>query len=78
MRCLVEDIKRINQESKQHPKESKSLEFKWFLTLGALKQALIDDEASKSQQDSALHHKWVSFHMGGDSNIDIGLHQANN
>ena len=36
------------------------------------------DEASKSQQDSALDHKWFSFHMGGDSNIDIGLHQSIN
>jgi hypothetical protein len=56
LRCLVEAIKRVDLESKQHPKESKSIEFKWFLTYGAFKQALIDDEASQPQQESALDH----------------------
>ena len=30
----------------------------------SLKQALIDDEASHPQQDSAHYHKWFSIHMG--------------
>jgi hypothetical protein len=46
----------VDQESKQHPKESKSLEFKWLLTFSALVQALIRKEASQRQQDSALNH----------------------
>jgi hypothetical protein len=32
-------------------------------------QALIDEEASQPQQDdSALDHKWFSFHMGEEWN----------
>ena len=51
-----------------------------ILTYDALKQVMVNEEASRPQQNSALDHKWFSFHMGEewDSNIDIGLHQANN
>jgi len=31
-------------------------------------QALIKDEASQPQQDSALDHKWFSIHMGEEWN----------
>ena len=44
----------VDWESKQHPKESKSLEFKWFLTFGALKQGMTIDEASQLQQEVHL------------------------
>ena len=38
------------------------------------------DEASQSQQESALDHKWYSIHMGEEwiSLFMIGLHQAYN
>jgi hypothetical protein len=85
LRCLVEAIKRVDQESKQHPKESKSLKFKWFLTLGAFKQAIINDEASQPQQEvhliiSCSHYIWVKnvFHYWWlvFTKLIIGLHIA--
>ena len=39
------------------------------------------DKASQPQQESALDHKWYSFHMGEEWNskiVSIGLHQAYN
>ena len=49
-------------------------------------QALIKDEASQPQQDSALDQKWFSIHMGEEWNsnwyclsspsFEIGLHGA--
>jgi hypothetical protein len=36
LRCLVKEIKRVDLESKQHPKESELLEFKWLLTFDAV------------------------------------------
>jgi len=58
---LVEENQEIGLESKQHPKENKSLKFKWYheissgITSGAsfssLKQAMIKEEASQPQQE---------------------------
>ena len=56
-------FKWVDQESKQHPKErdihANSSIFNWY----SLMQAKIKEEASQPQQDSALDHKWFSFHM---------------
>ena len=39
---------------------------------------MINEEASQPQQESALDHEWLSFHMGEEwiSLLMIGLHQA--
>ena len=49
-----------------------------ILTYDALKQAMIDDEASQPQQDSVVNLKWFLFHMGEEwnSNANVRLHQA--
>jgi hypothetical protein len=84
LRCLVEEINRIDQESKQHPKERANSRYIQVV----FSHASIDvDEASQPQQDdSALDLKWFSSHMGEDwysnwyslvfTKLIIGLHGA--
>jgi hypothetical protein len=80
LRCLVEAIKRIDQESKQQPKRELVMLFQViFLVVLSCKQ-WSKEEASQPQQDSAHDHKWFSIHMGEDLIYQlvsmIGLHQA--
>jgi len=80
LRCLVEAIKRIDQENKQHLKRASHDVQVVFLLVLSCKQWSRKDEASQPQQDSALDHKWFSIHMGEDLIYQlvsmIGLHQA--
>jgi hypothetical protein len=80
LRCLVEEIERVDLESKQHPKEQFMIIQVVFSHMMLSKQEMTNDEASQPQQESALDHKWFLFHMGKEwiSLLMIGLHQAYN
>jgi hypothetical protein len=65
LRCLVEAIKRVGQEKQATPKKRASHD----ISSGILKLMLSGkqrskDKACQPQQESALDHKWYSFHMG--------------
>jgi len=64
LRCLVEAIKRIDQESKQQPKRELVMLFQMiFLVVLSCKQ-WSKEKASQPQQDSALDHKVVFISYG--------------
>ena len=71
LRCLIEAIKRIDQEKQATPKKRANRD----ISSGILKLMLSckhwsKDEASQPQQESAsaLDHNWYSFHMGEECN----------
>ena len=81
LRCSVEEIKRFDQEKQSTPKKRANHDISsGILTLMLSCKHWSKDEASQPQQESALDHKWYSFHMGEEwnSNANIGLYQAIN
>ena len=87
LRCLVEAIKRVDQEKQATPKNRANHDISsGILTLMLSCKHWSKDEASQPQQESALDHKWYSFHMGEEwnskwyllvfTNLKIGLHIA--
>ena len=77
MRCLVEEIKRIDQEEQATPKRELMMIFQVVFQIVISCKQRSKDEASQPQQESAFDHKWYSFHMGKEWNskmVSIGLH----
>ena len=79
MRCLVEAIKRVDQEKASNTQKRVNHD----ISSGILKLMLSykqrsKDKASQPQEESALDHKWFSNHMGKEwiSLLMIGLHQT--
>jgi hypothetical protein len=74
LRCLVEAIKRIDQESKLQPKRELVMLFQViFLVVLSCKQ-WSKEEASQPQQDSALDHKVVFHSYGWRFDLSIGIY----
>ena len=80
LRCLVEAIKRIDQEEQATPKRELMMIFQVVFQIVLSCKQRSKDEASQPQQESALDHKWYScqgwrmkFKL-----VSIGLHQAYN
>ena len=86
LRCLVEAIKRIDQEEQATPKRELMMIFQVVFQIVISCKQRSKDEASQPQQESAFDHKWYSFHMGEEWNSNwyllvftkliIGLHIA--
>ena len=86
LRCLVEAIKRIDQEKQATPKRELVMIFQVVFQIILSCKQRSKDEASQPQQESALDHKWYSFHMDEKWNskwyilvftkLIIGLHIA--
>ena len=67
MRCLIEAIKRVDQEKQATPKRELVMIFQVvFQIVLSCKQR--SKQASQPQKESALDHKWYSFHMGEEWN----------
>ena len=86
MKCLVEEIKRIDREKQATPKIELVMIFQMVFQIVLSCKQRSKDEASQPQQESALDYKWYSFHMGEEWNskwyllvftkLIIGLHIA--
>ena len=74
LRCLVEAIKRIDQEKQATPKKRANHDISSgiFKLMLSCKQRS-KDEASQPQQENALDHKCYSSHMGEEWNSN-GIH----
>ena len=69
----------VDQEKQATPKRELVMIFEVVFQIVLSCKQRSKDEASQPQLESALDHKWFSFHMGEDWNsklVFIGLHQA--
>jgi len=69
LRCLVKAIKMVDQEKQATPKKRANHDISsGILTLMLSCKHWSKDETSQPQQESALDHKWYSFHIGEEWN----------
>ena len=68
LRCLGEAIKKVDQEKQATPKRKLVMAIQVVFQIVLSCKQRSKDKASQAQQESALDHKWYSFHMGEEWN----------